>query len=467
MPPRLVGSPITTCSRTPITSTASTTTGAPSQQLVATRWRLTCRRPLFVRSEVDERKGEPICDLMPGAHVDIVEQVARPDGSVRALIVDPVWFGWLTLSTKDGVANVAPVAKATMEPATAAAPAEPAPEASDAPAHAAAVTPDVEALPSSTALVIADQATVEDAPVALDVTSGDDPEIERVLSATNEFETLDLAVAPVEDLAHVRKVFRHISLAVHPDKNPHPQATVAFRKVFGAFETLCDAGHQRRRLAELQERAARTVLSRELADIQAAVDGVGNGDEEDEDEDEALEDVEWWREASVEEMDLAAEEAEGADMDALIPSLFAPAAHRAGGGVDDVRWIGTRKAIGLQRTERAIFIDCREAADVDLGVVPGAYHVPMGSALKRGVVEVMGKALVDALLTTRKHALVVVYSSIATPFSRCRAFCRLLLSAGHQTLHPLRLRRLRGGLAGWRRRGGEIKPLQATRQTKR
>ena len=153
---------------------------------------------------------------------------------------------------------------------------------------------------------------------------------------------------------------------------------------------------------------------------------------------------------------MAAEEAEGADMDAYI-SMVRPTAG-LGGTVEDVRWIGTRKAIGLHRVARAIFVDCREKGDVEAGAIPGSYHVPMSAALARrgGVVEAMGKALVDALLTSQRHALVVVYSNAATPFSRCRAFCRLLLSAAHQTLHPLRLRRLRGGVVGWRHRGGPL-----------
>ncbi len=49
---------------------------------------------------------------------------------------------------------------------------------------------------------------------------------------------------------------------------------------------------------------------------------------------------------------------------------------------------------------------------------------------------------------------------MATPFSRCRAFCRWLLRAGHQTLPALRFRRLRGGVFGWENRGGHVaKPL--------
>jgi len=45
----------------------------------------------------------------------------------------------------------------------------------------------------------------------------------------------------------------------------------------------------------------------------------------------------------------------------------------------------------------------------------------------------------------RKHRTkpIIVYSEVATPFSRCRAFCRWLLRAGHQTIKVERVRRLR------------------------
>ena len=40
--------------------------------------------------------------------------------------------------------------------------------------------------------------------------------------------------------------------------------------------------------------------------------------------------------------------------------------------------------------------------------------------------------------------------------NRCRAFCRYLLRAGHQTLPAARFRRLRGGIFGWKHRGGPM-----------
>merc|ERR1711871_1842736 len=75
-----------------------------------------------------------------------------------------------------------------------------------------------------------------------------DKAIARVLEAKNDFEVLDLEVKLLEDVALLKRQYRKISLAVHPDKNSHPQATDAFRKVYGAFETLMDIKQQRRML---------------------------------------------------------------------------------------------------------------------------------------------------------------------------------------------------------------------------
>jgi hypothetical protein len=64
--------------------------------------------------------------------------------------------------------------------------------------------------------------------------------------------------------------------------------------------------------------------------------------------------------------------------------------------------------------------------------------------------------LIHAILSTRRHQLIVVYSNVATPFSRCRAFCRWLLRAGHRTLPSARFRRLRGGVFGWKHKQGPL-----------
>jgi hypothetical protein len=57
---------------------------------------------------------------------------------------------------------------------------------------------------------------------------------------------------------------------------------------------------------------------------------------------------------------------------------------------------------------------------------------------------------------TKSDPLPPARPQIATPFSRCRAFCRYLLRAGHTTLPAARFRRLRGGIFGWKHKGGPL-----------
>ena len=81
-----------------------------------------------------------------------------------------------------------------------------------------------------------------------------DRALERVFEAAHEFAVLGLPAEFTDDLAHIRKQYRKVSLSVHPDKNKHPQADAAFRKVYGAFETLSDLPQQRRLLQTLGRR---------------------------------------------------------------------------------------------------------------------------------------------------------------------------------------------------------------------
>jgi rhodanese-related sulfurtransferase len=253
-----------------------------------------------------------------------------------------------------------------------------------------------------------------------------------------------LPAEQTDDWTRIKKQYRKISLSVHPDKNKHPQADAAFRKVYGAFETLSDPVQQRRLLFELGLGFAATEKEKEFFENAGA-----------EDEDDMQ--FQWWWEASVPDVEKAAEEAEGAEMDSYAASWVSDG---LGGDVKDVRWIGLKKAIGLHEQSSAIFIDCREREDYLLGGIPGAYHVPMSAVMRYGLIEVMGQGLIHAILSTERHALIIVYSQVATPFSRCRAMCRWLLRAGHQSLPALRFRRLRGGVFGWTHQGGTvIRPL--------
>lgn len=271
-----------------------------------------------------------------------------------------------------------------------------------------------------------------------------DKAIDRVLAAENEFEVLDLPVAATKDMSSVKRQYRKISLAVHPDKNRHPQANAAFRKTYGAFETLSDAKEQHRLLVKLG-------LAKETAPFAwCDEDDAAFGDEEEDDDEQ----FQWWWEASVSEVEKAAEEAEGARMDSWASSWISDG---LGGDVSDVRWVGLPKAKKLHETDGAIWIDVREGRGrAEKGTIPGAWSVPMGAVFDYGIVTALGQDLIHEILSVRRHQPIVVFSAVATPFSRCRSFCRFILRAGHVTLKAKRFRRLRGGIFGWKHKGGAV-----------
>ena len=168
------------------------------------------------------------------------------------------------------------------------------------------------------------------------------------------------------------------------------------------------------------------------------------------DDDEAFQ---WWWEASVTDVEKAAEEAEGARMDSWAASWISDG---MGGDVNDVRWIGLPKACELHASDAAIWIDTREPSDRrGNGTIPGAWCVSMNSVFDYGIITALGKDLIHELLSQR-HKPIIVFSAVATPFSRCRSFCRFILRAGHTTLKAKRFRRLRGGLFGWKFKGGSL-----------
>lgn len=128
-----------------------------------------------------------------------------------------------------------------------------------------------------------------------------------------------------------------------------------------------------------------------------------------------------------------------------------------GGNVDEVGWIGPEAALRMCAEGTAIFLDCRERWEYDIEHIQGAHSVPMREFVDFGLQGVAGP-WVSAVVQT-KHLTppvpIIIYSEVATPFSRCRALSRWLLRAGHSgTISAARLRRLRGGLFGWRHKRG-------------
>ncbi|CAE7949248.1 Senp7 [Symbiodinium sp. KB8] len=270
-----------------------------------------------------------------------------------------------------------------------------------------------------------------------------DKAIERVLESRNDFEVLDLPPQLITDLSILKKAYRKISLSVHPDKNKHPQSADAFRKVYGAFETLMDTRQQRRLL---------WILGKLTPDMEEKV----LFDEEEEDE---L--FQWWWEATVPEIEKQVAEFEGQQFDDYGAMWISDG---LGGDVEEVKWIGLETAKRLHKDEEGvIFIDVRDRRDFAAGHIADAFCTPLPEIIDYGLVNVFMAAddqLIHKLLKHRTKPI-IVYSEVATPFSRCRAFCRWLLRAGHQTIKVERVRRLRGGIFGWKHKNGPVaRPLQ-------
>lgn len=269
-----------------------------------------------------------------------------------------------------------------------------------------------------------------------------DKAIERVFEAKNDFEVLDLPVQRIADMTILKRAYRKISLAVHPDKNQHPQAADAFRKVYGAFETLMDERQQRRLLWLM---------------------GKLDATEEDQftlEEDEEDELFQWWWEASVSEIEKQVAELEGQQLDEFGAMWISDG---LGGNVEDVKWIGLETAKRLHREDGAIFIDARDHTDYIAAHIAGAYSTPLPDIIDYGLVNIFQEAGADLIPNLLKHRKkpIIVYSEVATPFSRCRAFCRWLLRAGHVSIKVERVRRLRGGIFGWKHKNGPVsRPIQ-------
>ena len=63
--------------------------------------------------------------------------------------------------------------------------------------------------------------------------------VEKILAAETLYEVLDVDPSNL-DPSSLRKAYLNTSVKVHPDKNPHPDATAAFQRVAEAWNTLSD-----------------------------------------------------------------------------------------------------------------------------------------------------------------------------------------------------------------------------------
>ncbi|CAE7503799.1 DnaJ-1 [Symbiodinium necroappetens] len=261
-----------------------------------------------------------------------------------------------------------------------------------------------------------------------------DKAVERILAARHEFEVLNLEAKwyGSDNMSLIKRAYRRISVGIHPDKNSHPQAVDCFRKVYGAFETLMDKKQQWRLLFILNRLKEDEVSLYEL-------------------EAEEEERYEWWLEANVPEIEKQAAEIEGGEFEEIGEKWISDG---TGGNVNDVKWAGMAESLRLHAEDKALFIDCRERFEFEIEHIDGAFNIPMREFVDFGLAGVAGPWVKEVL--KRKDQPVIIYSEVATPFSRCRAMCRWLLRAGSKSLPAERLRRLRGGMFGWRHKKGKI-----------
>lgn len=241
------------------------------------------------------------------------------------------------------------------------------------------------------------------------------PEVERVLGAAHEFAVLGLPL-DVASQASVRRAYRKVSLAVHPDKAGHPRAGEAFRKAFDAMKLLLD---ERRQAARL-----RRIRAGDAADGEAGEGGSLPAE------------YRWWEGATVSEMEQSFRNLEE----------FLEAQGYGEDQVEDNLWVDADEAERLRAGGLAFFVDSRDAAAYAASHVAGALSIP-GHTME----ELQNLAAHPGVLQLARSpaAIVVVYSDNGSKLSRCVHVSSIL----RQTVQPERVRRLRGGLNGWKRVG--------------
>jgi len=232
--------------------------------------------------------------------------------------------------------------------------------------------------------------------------------VEWVTNAPNEFATLLLPLQLEEDRSKIRRQYRQISLLVHPDKNPHPAAHAAFKKLFGAMQTLSEP---------LEQRAA----------LRRARQGLGSGLG-------AVRDTApWWDQATVDEMEESFRDLERQYS-------------RMGFFEAEQLWISPEAAHRLLQRDLTIFLDARDVRDFEVSHVHGAHSLP-GHTLEQLAGLEFTKTF--GIVVQSPEQSVVVYSDNGSQLSRCAHVAQAL----RLRVLPERVLRLEGGLNAWKRLG--------------
>jgi rhodanese-related sulfurtransferase len=231
--------------------------------------------------------------------------------------------------------------------------------------------------------------------------------VERVCAAADEFAVLELPREAVS-VASIRRAYRRISLLVHPDKVNHPRASEAFRRAFDAMQLLIEPSRQAARLKQ---------LSGEQIELPP--------------------ETRWWEGASVHEMEQAFHNLE---------EFLEARGHFGESSIEDHMWTDPLPAERLRRSELAFFVDSRDTSDFETSHVKGALSLP-GHTMEQ-LNDLLIHPTVLALASS-PASIVIVYSDNGSRLSRCGNVSAILRKA----IQPERVRRLRGGLNGWKKGG--------------
>lgn len=251
--------------------------------------------------------------------------------------------------------------------------------------------------------------------------------IEWIQSAADEFELLLMPLQLEEDVGKIRKKFRSISLLVHPDKNKHPDAENAFKKLFGAMEKLTDPVEQRVALRKARQKALGQ-------DVGGPADGTDL--------------TPWWKEASVDDMEKAFREMEQKFQKMGLFDHDKRGWEQSTGVSEDELWISCEQAKDLLQRDLAFFVDARNTTDFQVSRARGAYSLP-GHTME----QLYGIESTNTfnMIVESPEQTVIVYSDNGSQMSRCIHVSRALRQSSRVISH--RVLRLRGGLNHWKRLG--------------